>query len=134
MRVQINATAVLALAGIAMAGFVAYRVVRAGGAVAETVGQVITHDLNPASSDNVVNQALLAIGQSISGDPNWSLGGSIYDWTHSDPTDPTRFTVPDAIDPTHSDNFINRRVNAIGRAITDDKSWTLGGWLYDVTH
>lgn len=134
MRVQLNATAVLALAGVAVAGFVAYRVVRAGGAVADTVGQVITHDLNPASSDNVVNQALLAIGQSISGDPNWTLGGSVYDWTHTDQADPTRFTGLDGVNPVSPDNFINRGVNSIGRAVSNDQSWTLGGWLYDITH
>jgi len=47
-----------------------------------------------------------------------------------------------AINPTSPDNLAYRGVNAIGAAVTDpdgpgrnaDGSWTLGGWLYDVTH
>lgn len=46
------------------------------------------------------------------------------------------------INPANSENIVNRGVNAIGGAIVSDtgpgrnadSSWTVGGWLYDVTH
>lgn len=48
-----------------------------------------------------------------------------------------------AINPASSENIINRGVSAIGGAIVSDPvgpgknadgSWSLGGWLYDITH
>ena len=47
------------------------------------------------------------------------------------------------LDPTNADNVAYHTVNALGgELVTDpngagknaDGSWTLGGWLYDVTH
>lgn len=44
--------------------------------------------LNPASSNNIVNQGVNAIGQALdleagrNADGSWTLGGAIYDWTH----------------------------------------------------
>lgn len=40
----------------------------------------------------------------------------------------------DAVNPASSTNIVNRGVTAAGAAISGDDSWTLGGWLYDVTH
>jgi hypothetical protein len=51
--------------------------------------------------------------------------------------------VPNAINPASPDNIINRGVSAVGGAIVTspdgpgknaDGSWSLGAWLYDVTH
>lgn len=38
--------------------------------------------INPVNNDNIFNQGVLAVGQKITGDSNWSLGGWIYDVTH----------------------------------------------------
>lgn len=42
--------------------------------------------------------------------------------------------VGDALSPTSSDNLIYQGTNAVGRTVTGDASFSLGGWLYDVTH
>lgn len=51
--------------------------------------------------------------------------------------------VVEAINPADPNNLINRGVGAVGGAIVSDPtgpgknadgSWSLGGWLYDVTH
>jgi len=46
------------------------------------------------------------------------------------------------VDPTDPTNIVNRAVSAVGESLTSptssgrngDGSWSLGGWLYDVTH
>lgn len=42
--------------------------------------------------------------------------------------------MPEAIKPDSQKNIIYRGVNGIGSTITGDKKFTLGGWIYDVTH
>jgi len=64
--------------------YVAYRIVRgvtAGAeSVASTAREVITQDLNPASSENIVNRGVSAVGAAVTGDEHWSLGGQLADW------------------------------------------------------
>lgn len=134
MSVKLGATGVLALAGIAVGGLVLWRAWRTGQAAADVVAGLVTTSLNPASSDNVVNQGVEAIGRSITGNDYWNLGGAVYDWTHTDQADPTRNTAADLVNPASSGNAVNRAVSAAGQAITGNSSWTLGGWLYDLTH
>jgi hypothetical protein len=52
-------------------------------------------------------------------------------------------TIGDAVDPTNPDNIAAAGINKVGGVlVTDptgagknaDGSWTLGGWIYDVTH
>jgi hypothetical protein len=38
--------------------------------------------LDPTSDKNYAASAVDWLGEAISGDPGWSLGGKIYDWTH----------------------------------------------------
>lgn len=38
------------------------------------------------------------------------------------------------LNPADPGNVVNRAVLAVPRAVTGDDSWTLGGWLYEVTH
>lgn len=42
--------------------------------------------------------------------------------------------VPDAVKPSSDKNLIYKGVNSIGGALTGDKSFNLGGWIYDKTH
>jgi hypothetical protein len=79
--------------------------------------------VNPADNNNVVNKGVSWVGSLISGQPNWTLGGSIYDATHGG-----------ALDVTSSNNLIYSGVSGIGGAVTGDTSWTLGGAIYDWTH
>jgi hypothetical protein len=39
-----------------------------------------------------------------------------------------------AINPVNRDNVFYSGVNSVGEAISGDKNFTLGGWLYDLTH
>ena len=43
-------------------------------------------------------------------------------------------TVVNAINPANDNNIFNQGVLSIGRAVTGDKNWTLGGKIYDWTH
>lgn len=38
------------------------------------------------------------------------------------------------LNPAHRDNIVNRNFTKIWRGILDDPNWTLGGWIYKVTH
>lgn len=42
--------------------------------------------------------------------------------------------LPNAIKPSSDQNIIYKSVNKIGAGVTGDSSFTLGGWLYDITH
>ncbi len=37
-----------------------------------------------------------------------------------------------AVNPANPDNIVNQGVSAAGAAVTGNKNWTLGTWLYDV--
>lgn len=39
-----------------------------------------------------------------------------------------------AVNPTSTDNVIYRTVNGVGQGITGRDSFSLGSWLYDMTH
>lgn len=39
-----------------------------------------------------------------------------------------------AVNPASSDNLVNRGVTSIGSTLTGDNGFTVGGWLYDITH
>ncbi len=39
-----------------------------------------------------------------------------------------------AVNPTSDKNLAYTGVNAVGAAVTGDKDFSLGSWLYDVTH
>lgn len=42
--------------------------------------------------------------------------------------------VLEAVNPVSEDNVINQGIQAIGTAVSGEQGWTLGGWLYDITH
>lgn len=42
--------------------------------------------LNPVSNENIFNRAANAVTQKLTGNPNTSLGSTIYDWLHPDET------------------------------------------------
>jgi hypothetical protein len=99
-------------------------------------GAKLAQGLNPVNEDNVVNSGLDYLGRSLSGRDTWTFGGQVYDWTHGGALDWSDevASVQSAVNPASNGNLINRGVEAIGRAATGSKTWTLGGWIYDVTH
>ena len=42
--------------------------------------------------------------------------------------------VGNAVNPVNPENVFNQGVLSVGQALTGDKSWTLGGWIYEITH
>ncbi len=42
--------------------------------------------------------------------------------------------VGQSINPVNDGNIFNQGVLSVGRAITGKDNWTLGGWIYDITH
>lgn len=38
--------------------------------------------IDPTSRDNVFYGGVNAVGESVTGNENWTLGGQIYDWLH----------------------------------------------------
>lgn len=130
-RLELSATGVLAVAGLAVAGLVAWRLYRGAGDLVEAGADLVRKDLNPASSENVVNRAISQLGGFITGDADWTLGDQLYDWTHTDQADPSRNTLVAAVNPADADNLAYRGVSAVGRAVTGNDRWTLGDAIYD---
>jgi len=74
-----KAGAVLALGVVAGIGvFMLKRTISDGAAAA-------AQSINPVNNDNIFNQGVAAVGQKISGNENWSLGGWIYDVVNGTP-------------------------------------------------
>ncbi len=42
--------------------------------------------------------------------------------------------VGQAVNPLNPDNVFSSTTNKIGAAISGDEGWSLGGWLFDLTH
>ena len=42
--------------------------------------------------------------------------------------------VGDAINPVNDNNIFASGVNAVGAKISGNKHWSLGSWIYDITH
>jgi hypothetical protein len=42
--------------------------------------------------------------------------------------------VGQAVNPTSDQNLAYQGVNSVGRVLTGDQSFSLGSWLYDLTH
>lgn len=81
--------AYLLIAGAAAAGlFLAWRASKIVGDAAQAVGTAIENGaINPASRNNLINRGVEAVGSQVSGDPNWTLGGTVYDWLNPDVLD-----------------------------------------------
>ncbi|HTQ99565.1 MAG TPA: hypothetical protein VMH83_06225 [Candidatus Acidoferrum sp.] len=75
MKLKLNATAVLAIAGVAAALYLAWKAKQGVAAVATAI--------NPASADNIVNQGMDAVVSEARGRDS-SLGAWVYDMLHPD--------------------------------------------------
>lgn len=62
-----------------------------------------------------------------------SIGGAVVG-SASDLVFGTAAGVVGALSPYNDQNIFYRGVNKLGGAITQDKSFNLGGWIYDKTH
>jgi hypothetical protein len=91
--------------GAALLGLAWWALERARSAASDAVGGALSsigEAVNPASADNLINRAVTAIGEAITGpqspgrnaDGSWTVGAWLYDVTHDDPTNP-----PDTVEP-----------------------------------
>lgn len=67
--------------GVPLLGFIGYKLYGAKEAIVGAVDKV-----NPASANNFVNQGVESLGQALTGDSSWTLGGWAYEWSHNDDT------------------------------------------------
>ena len=63
-----------------------YLVTRAAGKAADTAVEV-AESLNPIDPNNVINQGVQNVLRAVTGEPNFKLGGWLYD-VLNDPVDP----------------------------------------------
>lgn len=84
MKLSLNATGVLAVAGVGLAVLAAWKLYRVGGEVAAAAADVARHELNPGSDRNLAYRGVNAIGAAATGDDAFSLGSWLYDLTHAD--------------------------------------------------
>ena len=42
--------------------------------------------------------------------------------------------VAERLNPVNEHNYINTAVNTVGTKLTGNEHFTLGGWIYDITH
>ncbi len=83
-------------------------------AIIKQPGQSIANHL----SDQVANAVSTTIADVISGTVSGTVEG-----------------VAPKVAPWSDQNIIYKDiVGAIGRSTSGDKNWTLGGWIYDITH
>ncbi|MCC7330302.1 MAG: hypothetical protein IT484_09155 [Gammaproteobacteria bacterium] len=126
MNARLTGTGVLALAGVVGGVLLLVALRRKAGAVADAI--------NPASADNLAYAGVNRAGASISGNPAWTLGGALFDWTHDAQGRPLWTLDAARLDPASADNLAYAGVNRAGASISGNPAWTLGGWLFDATH
>lgn len=160
---KIDGTMVLTGAAIIAAIGVTYFVKKKAAAVVDGAKQIVTEGLNPASTENYVYKGINRMGEIVTGTKDWSLGSAIYDKTHTDTGEvdmwgslgyaaniamPVTTLLGGGIDylsnmdysflnkvnPVSDQNLAYTGVNKIGSAVTGDKDFSLGVWIYDKTH
>ena len=72
-QINLSGSAILALAALGAVAFVIYEIHKNAAL------------FNPTSDKNLAYTGVNNVGSSITGDPNWSLGGWVYDITHGNP-------------------------------------------------
>jgi hypothetical protein len=149
---KVTGTAVVALAGITVAAVGLYLLRNKIGAVLEIPAKVfdaVNNAVPPGMSivdergvvianvsgadlkkynANPINMG--GIGSSMPMVLPWyaGFGYSMEDWERDNP-----FAEPPP-EPTKYSNPISDGVNWVGGKVAGDSNWTLGGWIYDITH
>jgi archaellum component FlaG (FlaF/FlaG flagellin family) len=133
MKVQLNATAVIALAGIGVAAYMAYRGSKAISGVTQGISDSVSEAVNYVAEAPGKIYDSAASGLNSAGDWINNTGESITQ-ARDDAFYYVLDNTPNQINPNSDQNLIYTGVNAAGEAVTGQKGWTLGGWLHDITH
>lgn len=110
--------------GVVVLGAVGFALWRFKDVITDTVLPAV----NPADANNVVNRGVTAIGDAVvsptgpgrNADGSWTLGGMLYDLTHSDPlkATPPATTAPLPEDPY--DVIFTRRALPVDAGVSYD--------------
>ena len=98
--------------GIVAVYFINRALTRTAAAAVDAVGDA-AWAVTPWNNDNVIYQTVNRPVQWITGDPNETLGGAVYEVTHNG-----------TFNPNSTNNIIYRNIRPGGQS--------LGSWLYDV--
>jgi len=72
----------MVVAGIAALAVVGYFAAKKTAAVAQAAASDVGNAVNPVNQDNVFHAGTNAVGEAVTGEKGWTLGGQIYDWLH----------------------------------------------------
>lgn len=107
---DIGTGAAVAVAGALAVGLLGWFLARKGKAAAAALGEAV----NPTDRDNLAYRGVNALGEALTGEGGWTLGGWFYDWTHPEESAPAApfdadsllLRVPDSIQrrPAPGDN------------------------------
>lgn len=130
---QVSGATVAKIAVAAAAVGVVWYVSKSAASAVDKAGELLqnaAHAVSPFNNENIFYTAVNDAGASLTGDQNFSLGGSIYDWTHPEPKGNTELIVQAAgrlnvFDPT---NWIRA-----GSAALDTVSGWFGGFDQNYT-
>jgi hypothetical protein len=95
--------AAMVLVGGVLIYFVAKKFSGAVGDAARAVGEAV----NPTSDKNLAYRGVNAVGEALTGDTDFNLGGWIYDLTHKD-YDPNAPFVPRSVQVKEEASFFER--------------------------
>lgn len=151
---KVTGTAVAVLGGVVAIGAIGFFLYRKSNAVVDA--------LNPASDKNIVYGGVNAVGSALTGDGSFALGSWFYDQTHNEAGDTDYmaavggsfwaltpglygldkiagfsdmdYSFLNYVNPASEKNVVYSGVNKVGAVVSGDKEWSLGTWIYDITH
>jgi hypothetical protein len=83
------------------------------------------------NATNLLNTKAVTVGVGL------IVGGALLYWVANKVIDKTAAAagaVGRAVNPASDQNLAYQGVNVVGAAVSGRSSWTLGTWLYDITH
>jgi hypothetical protein len=63
-----------------------------------------------------------------------AVSGVVIYWLAKQEAKAAAQSVGEAINPVNPENIFYEGVNAAGEVLTGEEGFTLGGWIYDMTH
>lgn len=121
----------LALAAVAIAAaYIVSQIAKGAAAGADllpSAARATGNAINPNSRENLINRAVTAVGQTVTADPEWVPGVSLWEWLNPDAVAAERAMVgPVKPAPTY-----DQRASPSGNATSGapDQAW--GAWLWE---
>lgn len=90
---------------VLVGGVLIYFVVKKLGGAVGDAARAVGDAVNPTSDKNLAYRGVNAVGEALTGDTDFNLGGWIYDVTHKDPNPPF---VPRSVQVKEEAGFFER--------------------------